>query len=236
MSHGVRILLFALVLLGPAMAHAQEVAPLKPRQSAEFWISSTVDIKPFHKKSGQVYEHKFFKRFRASGELGYRGNENLFNGKLLYAVLGFRYRFNKHVRLMLENRYNMRGPTGVNTFRNDLQLDLTTKAGRFGLGYRLTGQHEYIDVTRYGNILRNRVEVNYNIRKLPVNPYLAAESFTVMHYEGNMLVGMRYTLGAKWNLGKGRSLDLGVRHDREINLYDPLYRWIIAASFDVSLN
>jgi len=27
-----------------------------------------------------------------------------------------------------------------------------------------------------------------------------------------------------------------VRHDREINLYDPLYRWIFAASFDMNLN
>jgi hypothetical protein len=225
-----------LAFAGGSRVSAQDTSPLKPRQSAEFWLSSTVTFKPFSKKDGQVYEHKFFKRFRMSGELGYRGNENLFDSKVLYTVLGFRYRVNKHVRLMLENRYNMRGPSGTNSFRNDLQLDLTTKAGRFGLGYRLTGQHEYIDMLAYRDILRNRIEVNYNVKDLPLTPYAAAESFTVIHYQGNLLIGMRYTLGAQWDLGKGRSVDLGVRHDREINLYDPQYRWIFAASFDMTLD
>ncbi len=224
-----------LAFAGALACRAQDAEPLKPRQSAEFWLSTSVDVKPFSKKSGQVYERKFYKKFRLSGELGYRGNENLFNGKLLYTVLGMRYRFNKHVRLLLESRYNMRGPTGTNSFRNDLQLDLSTKVDRFTLGYRFTAQHEYIEMTAYRDIVRNRASVEYNIRKLPVNPYLAAESFTLMHYEGNMLIGMRYTLGAQIDLGNGQSLDLGVRHDREINLYDPLYRWIFAASFDMSL-
>jgi hypothetical protein len=227
-------LLLALVCVG--VTRAQDSSPLTPRQAAEFWLSTSVVVKPFSKKSGQVYEHKFFKKFRLSGELGYRGNENLFNGKLLYTVLGFRYRFNKHVRLLLENRYNMRGPTGTNSFRNDIQLDLSTKVDRFTLGYRFTAQHEYIDVAQFRDLLRNRVEVSYNVRKLPLEPYLAAESFTALRYDGNRLIGMRYTVGTQIALSKGRSLDLGVRHDREINLYDPLYRWIFAASFDMNLN
>jgi hypothetical protein len=231
-----RHFVLAAALLAVTGLAAQEASPLVPRRTAEFWVSTSVTVKPFSKKSGQVYENKFFKRFRASGELGYRGNENLFNGKLVYGVIGLRYRFNKHVRLMLENRYNMRGPSGTNSFRNDLQLDLSTKMGRFGLGYRLTGQHEYIDALQFRDILRNRAEVNYNIKDLPLTPYAAAESFNVIHYEGNLLIGMRYTLGAQWNLGKGRSIDAGVRHDREINLYDPLQRWIFAFSFDMDLD
>jgi hypothetical protein len=230
------LVLQVILLLALLEARAQESPPLVPRQTAEFWFSSSVTVKPFSKKSGQVYERKFFKRFRASGELGYRGNENLTDSKLLYAVLGFRYRFNKHLRVMLENRYNMRGPTNRNSFRQDVQVDLTTEVGRFGLGYRFTGQHEYEDVVEYRDILRNRVDMAYNTRKFPVDPYVAAESFTAMHYTGNMLIGMRYTLGAQWNLGNGRSLDAGLRHDREINLYDPLYRWIIAVSFDMDLD
>ncbi len=231
-----RIALLLACVAGLQRAYAQDSSPLKPRQTAEFWLSSSVDMKPFSKKSGQVYEHKFFKKFRLSGELGYRGNENLFNGKVVYTVLGMRYRFNKHVRLMLENRYNMRGATGTNSFRNDLQLDLTTERGRFRFGYRFTGQHEYIAITRFPNILRNRAAVEYNIRKSPFTPYIAAESFSVVSYQGNMLIGMRYTLGTQWSLGKDRSLDLGIRHDREINLYDPTYRWIFALSYDLSLN
>lgn len=231
-----RHILLAAALFAATGLFAQEADPLVPRQAAEFWISTTVVVKPFHKKSGAVVERAFAKRFRLSGELGYRGNENLFNGKLVYGVIGFRYRFNKHVRLMLENRYNMRGPSGTNSFRNDVQLDLTTKMGRFGLGYRLTGQHEYIEALQFRDILRNRAELNYNVKGLPLTPYAAAESFNVLHYKGNLLIGMRYTLGAQWNLGKGRSIDAGVRHDREINLYDPLQRWIFAFSFDMDLD
>jgi len=231
-----RIVLPIILILFALEAGAQEASPLVPRQAAEFWISSSVTVKPFSKKSGQVYERKFFKRFRASGELGYRGNENLTDSKLLYAVLGLRYRFNKHLRVMLENRYNMRGPESRNSFRQDVQVDLTTEVGRFGLGYRFTGQPEYSDVAEYRDILRNRVDLEYNTRKFPVDPYVAAESFTAMHYTGNLLIGMRYTLGANWNLDNGRSLDAGVRHDREINLYDALYRWIFAVSFDMDLD
>jgi len=230
-----RLAVLGLVLSCTGLVTAQEASPLKPRQVAEFWFSTSVNVKPFSKKSGQVYERKFYKKFRLSGELGYRGNENLFNGKLLYTVLGMRYRFNKHVRLLLDSRYNMRGPAAQNSFRHDLQLDLNTKVDRFTLGYRITAQHEYIEITAFRDILRNRVSVEYNIRKVPVNPYLAAESFTILHYEGNMLVGMRYTAGAQIDLGNDRSLDLGVRHDREIHLYDPAYRWIFAASFDMSI-
>lgn len=236
MKHLIRSLVLLLLPCCAPLAHAQDNSPLRPRQAAEFWVSTSVVVKPFSKKSGQVYERKFFRKFRLSGELGYRGNENLFNSKLLYAVVGMRYRFNKHVRLMLENRYNMRGPTNRNSFRNDLQLDLSTKVDRIGLGYRFTAQHEYIDVVEFRALVRNRVEVNYNVRDLPLEPYVAAESFTSLRYDGNMLLGIRYTVGTQITLSKGRSLDLGIRHDREINLYDPVHRWIFAASFDMNLN
>lgn len=224
-------LLLVLALLLGTRLHAQENG-LKPRQTAEFWLSSTVLLKPL----GTGFDSKALKRTRLSGELGYRGQENLTDSKLLYGVLGVRYKFSKHFRAMLENRYSLRGPTSTNSFRNDLQFDATTSFGRFGLGYRMTLQHEYADVTTYRDIFRNRIGIELNTKKFPIDPYVAAESFTALHYTGNMLIGMRYTIGANWNLGDGRSLDLGLRHDREINLYDPLYRWIIAASFDVNLD
>ncbi len=224
-------LLLLLALFAGARSHAQENG-LKPRQTAEFWLSSTVLLKPL----GTGFDSKWLKHTRLSGELGYRGQENLTDSKLVYAVLGIRHKFDKHFRVMLENRYNLRGPTSMNSFRNDLQFDATTSLGRFGLGYRMTLQHEYADVTTYRDIFRNRIGIELNTRKFPIDPYVAAESFSALHYTGNTVVGMRYTIGANWNLGNGRSLDLGLRHDREINLYDPLYRWIIAASFDVNLD
>ena len=252
-----RALVLALLLLATG-AMAQETPLYRPSQEAELWISGGIELRldkdaqkrikkaKDGRESGKLTgedleraeqraakaERSFKNRFRMSGELGYRGNENLTSGKLIYTVLGMRYRPHKYARLTMEHRYNFRGPYSSNTHRIDVQADTDKNFGRFTAGYRLVYQHEFVVPIRYRDILRNRFQLAYRTKAFPVDPYLSAESFTAFHYTGNKLIGLRYGIGAEWQLDKDHALDLSLRHDREQNLPGLKYRWIFGIAYE----
>ncbi len=233
-----RIVLFVLFMLACITSHAQEEPLLRPSTDAELWLSAGVEVKPFKKKSGQPYEHKFFKRFRALGELGYRGNENLTSSKLFYSVVGARYRLSKLLRFGLEHRFNIRDRYTTNTHRVDGEVRLSGEKDRIRVDYRAIFQHEFVIPIRYRDILRNRVSVEYNIPGWKFDPHISLETFTAMHYTGNRLIGLRYEAGTTVALDKKKknTLDLGVRYDREQNLNALKYRWIFVLAYETSWN
>ncbi len=195
-------------------------------------MSAGFEAKPFKKKSGQVYEYKFKKKFRVAGELGYRGDENLSNSKVFYTVLGVRYRFNKFIRAGLEHRYNFRDKYTNNSHRIDAQLNIAVDVGHLSFGYRMVMQHEFLLVFDYRDILRNRLSVGYRTKKFPLDPYISMETFHVFHYTGDQLIGLRYELGAEVELAKDHSIDVSVRHDREQNMPGLKYRWIFSVAYE----
>ncbi|MBL7965071.1 MAG: DUF2490 domain-containing protein [Flavobacteriales bacterium] len=188
-------------------------------------------MKPFKKPKGRLYEKKFFRYTRLQGELGYRGNENFTQSKLLYSVLGIRYRLLKGVQLGFDYRYNMRGAEGINSSRIDGQVNLSHDVDRYSFSYRFNAQHEFEAPTEFRSFLRNRIGAGYNIRKCPVDPVASAEFFTLLHYTGNRLLGIRYELGANWKISKRQELEAAMRYDREMNIAEPRYRMILALSY-----
>jgi hypothetical protein len=234
----VRTVLLILFVMACSIVEAQEKPLLRPSTDAELWLSAGVEVKPFKKKSGQPYEHKFFKRFRALGELGYRGNENLTSSKLFYTVVGARYRLSKQLRFGLEHRFNVRDRYTTNTHRVDGEVRLSVEKDRISVDYRAIFQHEFVMPIRYRDILRNRVSVEYNIPGWKFDPHLSLETFTAMHYTGHRLIGLRYEAGTTMALNKKktRTVDLGVRYDREMNLSALKYRWIFVVAYGLEWN
>ena len=245
-------LLAALLLMGAA--RAQEKPLHLPSSDAELWLSGAVELRfdegakkkmkkaKDGKLSGEDLEkaeqkaakakRSFKNRFRLSGELGYRGNENLTSSKLFYTVVGARYRLHKYARLTLEHRYNFRDKYTNNTHRVDVQLDSEKDFGRLTLGYRGVFQHEFTLPIRYRDILRHRVQLSARIKDFPLDPYISAETFTTVHYTGNKLISIRYGLGAEWALSNDHMLDLSLRYDRERNIPDMQYRWIFGVAYE----
>jgi hypothetical protein len=223
-------------LLVVAMSlRAQDRPLLRPNADAELWLSIGTEVKPFKKKSGQVYEHKFYKRFRVLGELGYRGNENLTSSKLTYTVLGFNYRLLKFLRVGAEHRYNFRDRYTSNSHRMDVNARLGKELGRWAGDYRVILQHEFIPPIRYRTLVRNRLAIEYNIPKWRFDPQVTVETFTALHHTGDRLIGLRYGVGTTFPLdekGKHHVLDLAVRHDREQNMPDLSYRWIWSLAYE----
>ncbi|MBK9761120.1 MAG: DUF2490 domain-containing protein [Flavobacteriales bacterium] len=230
-------------------ARAQEKPLRLPSTDAELWLSSGFEMRFFKekKKSKKVrtpeqqekdaakqkkLERSFKYNFRLTGEVGYRGNENLTSSKLFYTVAGVRYRFHKYARLTLEHRYNFRDKYSNNTHRIDVQGDTEYKFGKYGIGYRLIWQHEFVVPIRYRDIVRNRVQLSWRTPKFDFDPYVAAESFTALHFTGNRIIGMRYGGGVEWEITKDHAIDLSLRYDREQNLSNLQYRWIFGVAYE----
>ncbi len=250
----VRHLLAASLVSLACLARAQEKPVQRPSTDAELWISGAVELRfdegakkkikkaKDEKLSGEALEkaqvkadkakRSFKNRFRMSGELGYRGNENLTSSKLFYTVLGARYRLHKYARLTLEHRYNFRDKYTNNTSRIDVQLDSDVDIGRLTAGYRFVYQHEFIIPIRYRDILRNRFQLTARTKGFDLDPYVSVETFSVLHYTGNGLIDMRYGIGAEWELDNDHILDLSIRYDRERNIPEMQYRWIFGVAYE----
>lgn len=253
-----RIALLLAVLFSALRAMAQETPLHRPEHDAELWLSGGIELrldKDAQKKikkaregreSGKLTgedleraeeraakaERSFKNRFRLNGTLSYRTNENLTNSKLVYILLGARYRIHEYARLTVEDRYNIREPSRANTHRVSIKADSDRNFGRINASYRLTYQHEFVAPIRYRDIVRNRLVLSCRIKGFPVDPYISAESFNVLHHTGNKLIGMRYAVGAEWKVDKEHVLDLSFRHHREQNMPGLKYRWIFALSYE----
>lgn len=233
--HPLRFVTGALLLALVLPLHAQDRPLLRPSTDAELWLSIGTEVKPFKKKSGQPYERKFHKRFRALGELGYRGNENLTSSKLTYTVVGANYRLLKFLRVGAEHRYNFRDRYTSNSHRADVSVRLEGRWKRFTADDRVILQHEFIPPIRYRTLLRNRVAIEYNVPKWRFDPQVTLETFTALHHTGDRLIGLRYGLGTTFALdekGKHHMLDVALRHDREQNMPDLSYRWIWSVAYE----
>ena len=254
MRSGARIAAAMVVTLLWCTARAQETPRYLPTTDAELWLSGAVELRFDEKAKKRIKKAKdgkltgedqekaeekaakakrsFKNRFRMSGELGYRGNENLTSSKLVYTVVGARYRLHKYARLTLEHRFNIRDKYTTNTHRIDVQADSEVEFGRLSLGYRAVFQHEFVVPIRYRDILRHRFQLSARTKGFPVDPYVSAESFTALHYTGNRLISMRYGIGAEWELNKDHFLDLSLRYDREQNIPEMQYRWIFGVAYE----
>ncbi len=78
--------------------------------------------------------------------------------------------------------------------------------------------------------LRSKLEVAYDVPKIPLKPYLSAE----MHYqlnnpEGNETDKWRYTAGMEYDFTKKLGLDLFYRVDDEVNVNNPVCTSVIGA-------
>lgn len=257
MRFSLRQLAATLLVLLAVSVRAQEKPLLRPSTDAELWISGAVELRFDEKAKKKIKKAKddkltgealekaeqkaakakrsFNNRFRLSGELGYRGNENLTSSKLTYTVVGFNYRLLKFLRVGAEHRYNFRDKFTSNSHRVDVNARVAGEWGRFSGDYRAIVQHEFIPPIRYRTILRNRFALEYNIPKWRFDPQVTMETFTALHHTGNRLIGLRYGMGTTFALDEKKKrhvIDVSLRHDREQNMPGLKYRWIWALAYE----
>ncbi|MCB0763318.1 MAG: DUF2490 domain-containing protein [Flavobacteriales bacterium] len=228
----VRTAAFLTLVIGQLTALAQEDRA-QPLRAQELW--SSVGIQG---RLPELFEDLLgkdtYKRFRLAGELGYRSADTFFAGRQVYTDLSARYKVNKHLNFVGEHRFAFR-PDGPTRQRTGVMANLGTSWQRFDLGYRFNYQHNYRDFGEQREILRNKVSVEYNIRKFKLDPEVSVEFFTWLGHQGARYIGTRYSIGTEWNPSKPHSIGLKLVHDREYGVAWPTYRWIYSLSYTLNL-
>lgn len=105
---------------------------------------------------------------------------------------------------------------------------LQQRVDRFTFKLRTRGQTTFRDESRgdYKHnpkyVWRNRLMVDYNIRKSPFRPYISAEIFCPINTDhGFFMDAYRLTAGTKYKLSKRASFDFQIRFDQEIQQTNP---------------
>ena len=131
--------------------------------------------------------------------------------------LGVGYRLNENYdlaqRVTIQNRYFT-------------DIYLRKKHKKWTFKDRLRYQNQ---ANKYA--LRNKAEVTYNIRKTPLEPYLAVEAF----YNFEVVNKLRYTLGASYPINKKINFDLYYRIQDEVNENKSNDLYILGASLKLEI-
>lgn len=173
-------------------------------------------------------------------ELRMNNNSSSFDRSL--TTLGANYKFNNTLKaglyytfIYMNNQHD-----GYWESRNRFGAWLTAshKFDRFRISLREKYQNTYRDEA-LGNflynpkmVLRSKLEISYNIRKFPVDPYCSAEmQYQLNNPYGNEIDSWRYTAGAEYKISKKFAIDLYYRVDKSVNVKNPANISILGTSF-----
>ncbi|HYW97270.1 MAG TPA: DUF2490 domain-containing protein [Bacteroidales bacterium] len=219
------LLTFVAILLLPYKLNAQE-------EDFNLW-------------AGLDLETHLNKRFDVVIGLSNRWNENVSQRDVTLAEVSLEYGkkwFSSGIGYRFENK-------------NDLETDymlghrlfafaeVETKAGKFSLKLRNKFQAQYFAVnsSEDGRIPsshdRTRIKIDYNIRKLPLKPYLGYEIFSrVNRYESSLIDKNRIATGLSYKFSSKNKLDISFYYDHEVAVVRPDTDYILSASWTLELN
>lgn len=215
----------------PFLCVAQE--RLRPDTRQELWVSAAVQggaPKPIC----NLFEDSFCDRLRFGAELGYRSADVFFAGRQVYLDLKGSFKLNGPLSVGFEHRFAARGQQPMEQ-RTILELRFKESFDRLNLSYRFNYQHSYIEWGDQREVLRNRFDLGYDIKKWKLDPTSGVEFFTWLSNKGVSYFGTRYRVGTEWSPARGHTLGLELIHDRERDVAWPSYRWIWSVSYEINL-
>jgi hypothetical protein len=121
--------------------------------------------------------------------------------------------------------------------RYDIEAELKKKINRFVLTYRLRFQNiddEYFQDEVKGdakNILRNRIQANYNIKRCRITPFANSELFCQLTSSAPPVVSFRSVLGGSYAFDNHSNVRLYFRIDREMNAEFPYTYYFLGAGY-----
>ncbi|WP_423126767.1 DUF2490 domain-containing protein [Gaoshiqia sp. Z1-71] len=123
------------------------------------------------------------------------------------------------------NRYNffVQGKKGWNRFTFSLRERLqSTWKDETVRDYKMNPKNSW----------RNRLEMEYNIPKSPLTPSFLVETFYQLNNpDGNRFDKIRYKLAGAYKLNKRNRLELFGAFDKEINVKNPVQRFVLGLEY-----
>ena len=174
-------------------------------------------------------EKKLNKRWNATAGLEYRTKDGLAKTDQIRSSLGAEYQPWKFIKFgvaytLIANKKQKRD---ILVYRHRFTFNTTAsyKFDRFTASWRPRLQATFYDKTEkdadeldnYRWVVRNRFGLKYNIRKLPLKPYVQFELFNRIfsdvapsYYKNRLSAGMEI------GIGKRQALDFGYKRDSEL--------------------
>jgi len=195
-------------------------------------------------------DYKIVKGLRFDLETSIRTDRNASNIKTFYLEPGLRYKFNDYFAAGIYYRFIEQEETidkseGIYEFhprhRWFVQLKGSLPVYRFTLSARYRFQEQfktYIknpedDIPQWSN--RFRLELEYDIKGIPLTPYINVEIFSPLFSSGGFMIDKwRYTAGAEYTVNKMHTFGLEYIFDTS-KVTKPPYNHIICLKYGISL-
>lgn len=192
------------------------------RHDVQLWTSVSVN-----QRVGKNWQWKLRQDFRMDNNISQKKN--------IFTQAEIRYRLNDRMKISGLYRYSNRREDQADRHRIGFKYYYRYKWNRFQANYRFYYQHEIQPNRLAENMARNRISINYNLKKSKVDPFVAVEHFFRFHHRVNDTRAMRYTAGVDVALSKKLDLVLYYRHQRQVNRRDPLFMDIFGFKLNYTL-
>ena len=136
--------------------------------------------------------------------------------------LSIGYRFADSYKLDFSSEY-------VNRYYFDFSSEYKFKRFSFSMRDRIQIQGKN---SSYSTLFRQKLDVSYNVRKTPFEPFIQFEYFLNFQEEFEKL---RYTLGFSYPIHKKVNANLFYRIQQELNESNPEHLYILGSSFSYKL-
>jgi hypothetical protein len=147
---------------------------------------------------------------------------------LKFVSLGIGYRWS-------ENRNKFNDFIIKNRLRGD--IDLIAKIKRLKADYRISYQNiddDYFqnnETATSKNILRNRLQLKYNIRKSQIFPFFYVEHYGQLGEKGKYGIKLKSAIGTGYSINKKHEIKTYFRVDRELNKKNPYLYYSVGVGY-----
>jgi len=189
-------------------------------------------------------ETEWSDHFELDVEVGYRLKDNLKqrDESLIQAGLTYKYWWISASAGYRFANENVPSRTYSLSHRWITQMEFEPEWKRFNLGYRLRYQSQYTDISSSenghipDNFIRQRFQIDYNIRKFPVDPFFHYEVFTIM---GKSLPAFsekyRASAGVVIKINKDNSMKISYMKNDFINNNDQTESYILKLEYKLEI-
>jgi len=107
------------------------------------------------------------------------------------------------------------------------ELLLRGKLNRFDFKLRTQYNSEFVKEEKTDHYLREKISLDYNIRKCKVDPFFASEAIFHMQTNESENEQIRFDTGVEWKPAKRHAIDFFYRYRIRRNIKNPIRSHII---------
>lgn len=168
----------------------------------------------------------FGEKLRLYYEQGYRRDEFLVHTKTIYFEGGGYFKPAKFIWLGSYYRFS----TDFKDFRKTRlsgELLLRGELNRFDIKLRSQYNSEFMKEEKTDHYLREKISLDYDIRKCKVDPFIASEAIFHLQTDKSENEQIRFDTGVEWKLAKRHTIDFLYRYRIRRNVKNPVRSHII---------